>query len=231
MSDLGWQFVPEADSHRFFNFTFISILVHLVTFGLIIIYPLIFKPKSVEVPVFTLVTQPKIVVRREKVKPPQKPPPKEEIEKPKAPTLKNEPTKPTPREIKRVIKEETEPDPVKKEVVERVVEDMQPQMVMEDLTDPRLKFWLKRVLRKVQSHWNPPVGFGITGTAMVQINFIVERSGAIKGIRVGASSGNSGLDEEGKRTLMRVKRLPPIPPNYRDKDELSIGFKLPYIGN
>ena len=108
---------------------------------------------------------------------------------------------------------------------------MQPQMVMEDLTDPRLKFWLRRVLRKVQSRWNPPVGFGITGSAMVQINFVVDRSGNIKNIRVGVSSGNTGLDEEGMRTLMRVKRLPPIPPNYRDKDELSIGFKLPYIGN
>ncbi len=229
----GWQFVPDSRKDKFLVIVIVSIIFHLLFVVAAFIYPLLHKPKAVEVPVFTLVPleKPKVVVRKPKVQPPPKPPEKKPEPKPEAPKLTEKPEKPKPPEEKPVeVKEEPQKEEPK-EVVQEEVKDLQPRMVMEDLTDPRLKFWLRRVQRKIQSLWNPPRGFGVLGSAEVHINFTVERQGGVKNITVATSSGNSALDEEGKRTLMRVGSLPPIPPNYQDKDELAITFILPYIGD
>jgi hypothetical protein len=47
---------------------------------------------------------------------------------------------------------------------------------------------------------------------------------------MGVSSGNSMLDGFALDVVERVGQLPPIPPNYREKEELSVKVVLPYTG-
>jgi TonB family protein len=52
----------------------------------------------------------------------------------------------------------------------------------------------------------------------------------MKNIKIGISSGNKNLDQIAVSTIMRVGHLPPIPPNYKDKDEIRLRVEFEYAG-
>jgi len=225
----GWPYIHDPREDRIRLMLLISLLMHASGIGALFIYPLLIKPKSIKVPVLEIVQleKPKIRLRRQKTihKETEKPKPKKEApkftDKPKAIT----PVKKMPREVKK------EPDTSKiQKVVKEVVEEMVPRMVMSELSDPRLRFWGKRVKKIIQTRWNPPGGISILGEPEVAVLFTVVRSGQIKNIRIGQSSGNTDLDGFAVNTVERVGNVPPIPPNNRDKDEFIIRYIFPYSG-
>lgn len=106
----------------------------------------------------------------------------------------------------------------------------EPQMQMAEMGDPRLSFWVRRVRKIMETRWNPPGGLGIVSRAEVKILFTINRGGQISNPSVSQTSGNSDLDQFALQTVQRVGSLPPIPPNFQDKEELSISFTFSYSG-
>ncbi len=229
-SFIGSSQDPEKDT-RPSKLVIASIGLHLLLVVFMVLIPLLNTKKTTEITVMNLVNlePPKIRVRKQKKLPPPKPPEKK-VEEPDAPELvkKAIPKKPKkPEKVK--VKEDTVK--TKEEPVEEVVEDIAPKMVSAELSDPRLKFWGRRVLQKIQRQWNPPGGLGIVGGAIVRVTFTVLRSGEVEAIGVGTSSGHNKLDELGTNTMERVGKLPPIPPNYREKDQLTVTVEFHYSGH
>ncbi|NET23570.1 MAG: energy transducer TonB [Okeania sp. SIO1H5] len=123
-----------------------------------------------------------------------------------------------------MVKEEVQKDP-KPEMVE-APEPVPPKLLIENESDPRLRFWIKRVEKRVNGLWNQ----GRVGTLepiVVTVMFTVARNGQVSDISISSSSGNSVADSEALRAIRRVERLPPIPPNY-PADQLRLGYEFEY---
>ncbi len=225
----GWPYIHDPGEDRIRLMLLISLLMHASGIGTLFIYPLLIKPASIKVPVLEIVQLeiPKVTLRRPKTVP--KTVKKEPIQKKEAPKFTPQPkpavTKNVPREVKR------KPDTTKVEkVVEEIVKDLTPKMVMKEIGDPRLRLWCRRVQKIIQTRWHPPRGIGIFGQAAVAVDFTVLKSGQINNPGIGKTSGNRDLDGFAVNTIERVGKLPPFPPNYREKDELSVQFIFHYAG-
>lgn len=97
-------------------------------------------------------------------------------------------------------------------------------------SNPMLAMWAGRVKRLVESRWNPPQGIDIPGTAKTVVSFEVERSGTINAVEITSGSGNTLLDDMAKRTILRLEKVPPIPPNFTG-DLLKVSYEFIYSGN
>ncbi len=231
MSPQGWQPIDSLTSGSLSRTIWLSVGLHAVLAAALLIYPIFHKPVIRSIPVFEVVSlqKPKVRLLKPKVKPVvkprQKPSPKRA-----APRLTRNPEKALIPDKPVEVKSKPDTHKVDK-VVEEVPEETTPRMLMAEMSDPRLKNWLRRVKKIIDTRWNPPGGIGIIGYKEASIDFKVNRSGVISDVAIGGSSGNNDLDDIALNTILRVGHLPSIPLNYRDKDILSIRFQFPYSGD
>ena len=227
----GVPFIQDPREYRMQVMLLASLLLHAVSICIFLIYPLFFKSDPIKIPILTMVQieKPKVTLRKQKtIEPKTKEKP---TEKKDAPKITNKPKTVTPpKEVPREVKKDPDTTEVK-QVVQQPVKDMKPRMVMEDMTDPRLAMWIRMVSKIIQTHWHPPRGIGILGQAEVTIEFTVVRPGQIKNTGVGKTSGNGDLDNFALNTVERIGKLPPIPPNFREKNELDVQFVFHYTGD
>jgi TonB family protein len=94
-------------------------------------------------------------------------------------------------------------------------------------SNPQLAFWAGRIKQLVERHWNPPIGIDVAGKAKTVISFQVERSGKISDVEITLSSGNKLLDDLARNTLLRLEKVPPIPPNFPG-DILKVSYEFIY---
>jgi TonB family protein len=227
MNAQAWP-IDNKNRHVMVIMVTASVILHGIFFSSMLIYPLLFKKTVISVPILEVVQldKPKIRIRRPITKP--QPIETKPAPKPDAPRYTNKPKSVVPPKTETEIRRA--PDTTIKKVVREYVREMTPKMVMQEQGDPRLSFWIKRVQKKFQTHWNPPGGINLKEGAELSIVFTVTRDGSITNSQMSVSSGNSMLDGFALDVVERVGRLPRIPPNYREKEELSVKVVLPYTG-
>ncbi len=205
-----------------------SVLLHFLAGALMIAAPFFLENgKSEPVIVMDVVQIEKPKIRIRKPKTPRRDR-NRRIKRQETPKYTHNTEKNTRKTIKASPKPDTLSRPQKVESHEQMVP---PKMVMQESGDPRLRFWAARVVRIFKREWNPPRGFGIFGLTEIKIDFTVERSGKIRSPRIASSSGNGDLDQVAQNVVERVGKLPPIPPNYREKDRLTLGMIFKYQGD
>lgn len=227
------EYKGDYQDQKLFRFLIYSLAIHILIFILGLVFVFYSKEKPIEAPqIIQLVSEEKPKIRP--IQPKVLPPEPEEVPQ-ETPPPTEEPISPadTPEPPKK-----TEPKPLPK--TDSVVPSVEPakpappppehQMYMAESADPRLAFWIKRVKKIMESRWNPPRGLGILGVVEIKIAFSVNREGQILKPRISASSGNRDLDNFALETVVRVAKLPPIPPNFTEKDELDIAFSFAYAG-
>jgi len=207
-----------------------SIALHiLVCLGLIYGPQLFPPPPTAKVALVQLVSleKPRIRVQQPKIQPPE-PPVQPPTETQVPTTLPEAPVQNTTQEPKPQKKLPT--DTLVPAVSSPAEQAQEPLLQMAELGDPRLSFWIKRVKQKMVSYWNPPGGLPVSGTLEVKVFFVVNRAGKILEPAVQTSSQNRQLDQFALESVQRVETLPPIPPHYKDKDELGVVFTFSYTG-
>ena len=120
-----------------------------------------------------------------------------------------------------------DPDTTEKKEVVMEQSPLEPKQVLHVDSDPRLRFWTRNMKRKVELLWNPPSGIDIFEPTKVRVSFVVLRDGTIEQIQISEPSGTKVLDEVALRTIQRVGKAIPIPPNY-PKDRLKVGYEFVY---
>ncbi|MBF0432035.1 MAG: TonB family protein [Fibrobacteria bacterium] len=225
-----WPYTGAGSHSRLWKMITASSALHVAILIGFLLYPLFHKEKVIIMPIMDIV-QLKPKIRPLQPKRIQKPITKPPTTKPPAPKLTPNP-KPaiTPKPVVKEVQQKPDTTKPPKEVVEKVEQQVLPKMVIKEMGDPRLRMWCRRVQKIIETRWNPPRGIGILGTSAVSIDFKVIRSGAIVTSSVGKSSGNKDLDGFALNTIERVGKLPPIPPNFREKDELDVNFLFHYQG-
>ncbi len=211
----------------FRNAVLISVLAHLTGIVMVVMVTLIPKKTPTQIPVMELVQleKPKIRPLKPKVQPPPEPPP-EQVQPKEAPKLTPTPVKEERKPEPKQVKKDPEPEKPQKEVVV-VQEEMQPEVVMRNVADPRLAMWASRIKKRAETLWNPPSGIDILGSAKAVIAFTVRREGSIENPRVLESTGNPTLDQIALQTIIRMDRVPPIPPHFPE-DLIEVGIEFVY---
>jgi len=176
------------------------------------------------------------------VKAPPEPEPEPEPEPPPKPKPKPKP-KPEP-EPKKVVakKEEKKPDPppepkpkpkpkpeVKKVPVEKptpqpevVAKAPPPKMgVQREQLPPLLNAWGRSVQRKVEKYWIVPGGISLSeANQEVHISFWVDRDGRLlERPKIVKDAMDPALGESGIRSILMAEPLPPLPMEYREKQQ------------
>lgn len=119
-------------------------------------------------------------------------------------------------EEKKKVKAETEK--AKKSETEGAVGKVQ--------TDANFKYsyYLSTIISRIGENWkNPYRGEKISAV----VHFFITRDGRIKEVKVYKSSGNYLFDQSVTRAVNRTKKLPPLPPEYREK-RLGVFFEFAY---
>jgi TonB family protein len=210
-----------------------SILVHGMALVAFVTYSLLAPKPPPTVAVFELVAVEKPRLRPLAPKTPEPPvetPP--ESRPPEAPALVPKPKTPVvpPKPEPKVVRP-TPPDttlPVKD--VPRENARTSPVQVSNAPSDPRLAMWAGRVQKMVEARWNPPTGIDVQGRTKTVISFEVARGGEIDAVEVAQGSGNTLLDDLAKRTIQRLERVVPIPPNFPG-ELLKVSYEFVYDAN
>lgn len=82
----------------------------------------------------------------------------------------------------------------------------------------------------VQAAWSsmahlnnlPPETADLTGKYEVQVSVTVRRDGTVTASNLLKSSGQEALDSNAVRLVMRVSPLPPLPPDMRDREHVTL---------
>lgn len=152
-------------------------------------------------------------VREPKPKPEIKPEPK-----PKPPKPKPKPPKPKPITPKKA-------EPVKDTVAKDTDWDMPDfdEIKAKQSLQRVQESYLGRVKGVIDRFWRPPLGLPVSSGTKVIYKFVILKNGQITNIKMSKSSGNTQLDELGKRALQKSK-LPPLPPQMGQQWSVEYGF-------
>lgn len=97
-----------------------------------------------------------------------------------------------------------------------------------DNTDPALAYYFVLIQDKITGNWTPPKMSPGT-TANVSVSLRILRSGQVRGLAVGSSSGDHLLDDSAVRAVGLSSPLPPLPPLYR-AEALSLELRFTFVG-
>lgn len=95
-------------------------------------------------------------------------------------------------------------------------------------TDPALAYYFVLIQDKITSNWMPPKMSPGTA-ASVSVALRILRSGQVRGLTVGLSSGDRLLDDSAVRAVSLSSPLPPLPPLYK-AETLSLDLRFTFIG-
>lgn len=94
--------------------------------------------------------------------------------------------------------------------------------------DPALAYYFVLIQDKITSNWTPPK-MSPGATASVSLSLRILRSGQVRGLAVGSSSGDRLLDDSALRAVGLSNPLPPLPPLYR-AEALSLDLRFTFVG-
>ncbi|MBI2883925.1 MAG: TonB family protein [Candidatus Methylomirabilis oxyfera] len=95
-------------------------------------------------------------------------------------------------------------------------------------TDPALAYYFVLIQDKITSNWMPPKMSPGT-MAGVSVSMRILRSGQIRDLAVGLSSGDRLLDDSAVRAVSLSSPLPPLPPLYK-AETLSLELRFTFVG-
>ncbi len=95
-------------------------------------------------------------------------------------------------------------------------------------TDPALAYYFVLIQDKITSNWMPPKMNPGT-TAGVSVSLKILRSGQVRNLAVGLSSGDRLLDDSAVRAVSLSSPLPPLPPLYK-AEALSLELRFTFVG-
>lgn len=95
-------------------------------------------------------------------------------------------------------------------------------------TDPALAYYFVLIQDKITSNWMPPKMSPGT-MAGVSVSLRILRSGQIRDLAVGLSSGDRLLDDSAVRAISLSSPLPPLPPLYK-AETLSLELRFTFVG-
>ena len=95
-------------------------------------------------------------------------------------------------------------------------------------TDPALAYYFVLIQDKITGNWTPPKMSPGT-TASVSLSLRILRSGQVRGLAVGSSSGDRLLDDSAVRAVSLSSPLPPLPPLYK-AEALSLELRFTFVG-
>lgn len=163
--------------------------------------------------------EPKVVAKKVEKKPPPPPPPEPKVVAKKV-EKKPEPPPPTPEpevEEKIVPVEKPPPQP---EVVAKSPPPPKVGVQREQLP-PILNAWGRAVQRKVEKYWLVPGGIALSeANREVHISFWVDRDGKILGRpEIIKDAQDPALGESGIRAILMAEPLPPLPMEYKEREQ------------
>ncbi|PWB46615.1 MAG: hypothetical protein C3F12_06680 [Candidatus Methylomirabilota bacterium] len=94
--------------------------------------------------------------------------------------------------------------------------------------DPALAYYFVLIQDKITSNWTPPK-MSPGATASVSLSLRILRSGQVRGLAVGLSSGDRLLDDSALRAVGLSNPLPPLPPLYK-AEALSLDLRFTFVG-
>lgn len=95
-------------------------------------------------------------------------------------------------------------------------------------TDPALAYYFVLIQDKITSNWTPPKMSPGT-TASVSLSMRILRSGQVRNLAVGSSSGDRLLDDSAVRAVGLSSPLPPLPPLFK-AEALSLDLRFTFVG-
>jgi TonB family protein len=95
-------------------------------------------------------------------------------------------------------------------------------------TDPALAYYFVLIQDKITSSWTPPKMSPGT-TASVSLALRILRSGQVRDLIVGSSSGDRLLDDTAVRAVALASPLPPLPPLFK-AESLSLELRFTFVG-
>ncbi|MDE2180589.1 MAG: TonB family protein [candidate division NC10 bacterium] len=100
--------------------------------------------------------------------------------------------------------------------------------VMVGNTDPALAYYFVLIQDKITGNWTPPkMSPGMT--ASVTLSLRILRSGQVRNLIVGSSSGDRLLDDSALRAVSLSSPLPPLPPLYK-AEAVSLELRFTFVG-
>jgi TonB family protein len=91
-----------------------------------------------------------------------------------------------------------------------------------------LAYYFVLIQDKITSNWMPPKMSPGT-MAGVSVSLRILRSGQIRNLAVGSSSGDRLLDDSAIRAISLSSPLPPLPPLYK-AEALSLELRFTFVG-
>jgi len=95
-------------------------------------------------------------------------------------------------------------------------------------TDPALAYYFVLIQDKITSNWTPPK-MSPGATASVSLSLRILRSGQVRNLAVGSSSGDRLLDDSAVRAVGLSSPLPPLPPLFK-AEALSLDLRFTFVG-
>lgn len=95
-------------------------------------------------------------------------------------------------------------------------------------TDPALAYYFVLIQDKITGNWTPPKMSPGT-TASVSLSLRILRSGQVRNLAVGSSSGDRLLDDSAVRAVGLSSPLPPLPPLFK-AEALSLDLRFTFVG-
>lgn len=95
-------------------------------------------------------------------------------------------------------------------------------------TDPALAYYFVLIQDKITGNWTPPKMSPGT-TASVSLSLRILRSGQVRDLVVGSSSGDRLLDDSAVRAVGLSSPLPPLPPLFK-AETLSLELRFTFVG-
>lgn len=95
-------------------------------------------------------------------------------------------------------------------------------------TDPALAYYFVLIQDKITGNWTPPKMSPGT-TASVSLSLRILRSGQVRDLVVGSSSGDRLLDDSAVRAVGLSSPLPPLPPLFK-AEALSLELRFTFVG-
>lgn len=95
-------------------------------------------------------------------------------------------------------------------------------------TDPALAYYFVLIQDKITGNWTPPKMSPGT-TASVSVSLKILRSGQVRNLTVGTSSGDRLLDDSAVRAVSLSSPLPPLPPLFK-AEALSLELRFTFVG-
>lgn len=95
-------------------------------------------------------------------------------------------------------------------------------------TDPALAYYFVLIQDKITGNWTPPK-MGPGTTASVSLSLRILRSGQVRDLVVGSSSGDRLLDDSAVRAVGLSSPLPPLPPLFK-AEALSLELRFTFVG-